>query len=83
MTQLREAAEQAGREPSTVELSLSGYLPTTTEQDVLDAEAAGACRLVVSTSMSHDLDQVQDEMSAFAERFGLTSRSGPLGAGRR
>lgn len=69
--QLREAAEDAGRDPATVELSLSGYLPTTTEQDVADAEAAGATRVVVSTSMSADLSGIHDELSAFAERFGL------------
>jgi probable F420-dependent oxidoreductase len=69
--QLREAAEDAGRDPAAVELSLSGYLPTTTEQDVEDAEASGATRVVVSTSMSADLSAVHDELSAFAERFGL------------
>ena len=62
---------QAGRDPAAIELSLSGYLPTTTEEDVADAESAGAVRLVVSTSMTGDLDQVHDEMSGFAERFGL------------
>jgi hypothetical protein len=31
----------------------------------------GAARLVVSTSMTDDLAQVHDEMSAFAERFAL------------
>jgi len=69
--QVREAAEAAGRNAGAIELSLSGYLPTTTEQEVADARAAGAVRMVVSTSMSGDLGQVRDEMSAFAERFGL------------
>jgi alkanesulfonate monooxygenase SsuD/methylene tetrahydromethanopterin reductase-like flavin-dependent oxidoreductase (luciferase family) len=41
-----------GRDPATIELSLSGYLPTTSEEDVLAAESVGAARLVVSTSMS-------------------------------
>ena len=71
MAQLREAAEGAGRDPSAVELTLSGYLPTTSEKDIDEARSAGATRLVVSTSMSDDLAQIHDEMSAFAERFGL------------
>ncbi|MGO8872620.1 MAG: LLM class F420-dependent oxidoreductase [Acidimicrobiales bacterium] len=83
MAQVRDAAEQAGRDPSAVELSLSGYLPTTTEEEVATAGAAGASRLVVSTSMSDDLGRIADELSAFAERFGLTSPSGPSVAGGR
>lgn len=73
LDQLRRSAEEAGRDPEAVELSLSGYLPTTSEQDVADAESGGATRLVVSTSMTEDIDQVHDEMSAFAQRFGLGS----------
>ena len=71
LDQVREAADAAGRDAEAIELSLSGFLPTTTEQDVADAESAGACRLVVSTSMTGELDQVHDEMSGFADRFGL------------
>ena len=80
MAQLREAAEGAGRDPSAVELTLSGYLPTTSEKDIDEARSAGAARLVVSTSMSDDLAQIHDEMSAFAERFGL--EPGSRGDGR-
>ncbi len=74
MDQLRAAAEGAGRDPDEVELSLSGYLPTTTEQVVSEAEAQGATRLVLSTSMSGDLDTIAAELSGFADRFGLRSR---------
>jgi probable F420-dependent oxidoreductase len=81
LTQLRESAEQAGRDPGTIELSLSGYLPTASEQEVLDAESVGATRLVVSTSMTEDLAQVHDEMSAFAERFGVMQNSDSTGEG--
>ena len=69
--QMRESAERAGRDPDAIELSVSGYLPTTTEEDVVAAEAAGAVRLVASTSMTAEIDAVAEEMSAFAERFGL------------
>jgi probable F420-dependent oxidoreductase len=71
LAQMREAAEAAGRDAEAIELSLSGYLPTLTEEEVAAAEAAGATRLVASTSMSGDLSEIHDELSAFAERFGL------------
>ncbi len=74
LAQMREAAEAAGRDAGAIELSLSGYLPTLTEEEVAAAEAAGATRLVASTSMSGDLAQIHDELSAFAERFGLGQR---------
>jgi hypothetical protein len=41
------------------------------EQDVAGAEVAGAVRLVVSTSMTAEIKAVAEEMSAFADRFGL------------
>jgi probable F420-dependent oxidoreductase len=78
--QLGQAAEEAGRDPGAIELSLSGYLPTTTEEEVDQAAAAGAARLVVSTSMGADLGQIHDEMSAFAERFGLIPGLAAAGA---
>ena len=77
MVQLARAAEEAGRDPTAIELSLSGYLPTTTEWDIDQAEAQGASRLVVSTSMSDDIHQIEDELSAFAERFGLAGPERP------
>ncbi|MGH9079854.1 MAG: LLM class F420-dependent oxidoreductase [Acidimicrobiales bacterium] len=76
IAQMRDAAEQGGRDPLAVELALSGYLPTLTEEDVAAAEAVGAARMVVSTSMSGDLGRIRDELSAFALRFGLGSQAG-------
>ncbi len=81
LAQLGESAEQAGRDPTAIEISLSGYLPTTSDQDVEHARSVGASRLVVSTSMTGDLAQVHDEMSAFAERFDMTVDSPGAGAG--
>ena len=80
MGQLRESAEDAGRDPSSIELTLSGYLPTTSEQDVEGARTAGANRLVLSASMTDDLAQIQDEMSTFAERFSIASGTSGSGA---
>ena len=71
MDQLGQAAEEAGRDPASIELTLSGYLPTTTDKDIDEARSAGATRLVVSTSMSDDLAHIHDEMSSFAEQFAL------------
>ena len=69
--QMRESAVDAGRDPEIIELSVSGYLPTTTEEEVAAAEAAGVDRMLLSTSMSEDLDGLAEEVSAFAARFGL------------
>jgi len=69
--QVARAAEEAGRDPAAIELTLSGYLPTTTEEEVDQAEAQGASRLVLSTSLSADLHQIEDELSGFAQRFAL------------
>jgi probable F420-dependent oxidoreductase len=82
LAQLRESAEDAGRDAGAIELTVSGYLPTTTEQDVAEAESAGAARMVVSTSMTGDLDRVHGELSAFAGRFGLRPDGGPRPASR-
>jgi probable F420-dependent oxidoreductase len=74
--QMQQAAERAGRDPGAIELTLSGYLPALTEEDVEAAAAAGATRMVVSPSMSADLLTVCDEMSEFAERFDLAPVAG-------
>ncbi len=72
--QMRDSAEAAGRDPDAIELSVSGYLPTTTEEEVAAAAAAGIDRMLLSTSMSRDLDGLADEVSAFAERFSPAPR---------
>jgi probable F420-dependent oxidoreductase len=71
VVQMRDAAEQEGRQPDDIEISLSGYLPTTSEDTVAEAVSLGADRLIVSTSIIDDLDKINDEMSVFAERMGL------------
>jgi 2-keto-3-deoxy-6-phosphogluconate aldolase len=72
---MNEAAEESGRDPSALELSLGGALSTTTEESVAEAAKAGAHRLVVSPSQSTELAAVCDEMSAFAERIHLQPMS--------
>ena len=73
LEQVRQSAVDAGRDPEAIEISVSGYLPTTTEDDVAAAEAAGVDRMLLSTSMSEDLDGLAEEVSAFATRFGLAA----------
>jgi hypothetical protein len=41
----------------------------------------GAVRMVLATTVTDDLGAVVDELSTFADRFGVGSRSGAAGAG--
>jgi probable F420-dependent oxidoreductase len=63
---MRESAERAGRDPSTIEVSLAGVLESTGPAEVERAAAQGADRLVLSTR-SAELAEVTDRLSAFAE----------------
>lgn len=65
---LRAAAEESGRDPAAVELSLGGMLGVTDAAAIAAAEAAGATRMVISTAQA-DLAEVTDALSAFAEAF--------------
>ncbi len=71
MQAVRLAAEEAGRDPDAVELTVSGYLPSTTEEEVEAATRAGAVRMVLSTSVTRDLDALEAELTDFAVRFGV------------
>ncbi len=75
-------AEEAGRDPAAIELSLVGLPPDHLGGGRACAESVGATRLVVSTSITPDLAQVRDEMSAFAERFGLSAGAGATAGAR-
>jgi len=68
---VRRAAEEAGRDPESIELTTSGYLPTVTEEEVATAERVGAARMVLSTSATRDLDALSEELTVFAGRFGV------------
>ena len=68
VTQMREAAEQAGRDPDSIELTLGGLLDQLDDDRLAVMEKAGAVRLVMSTRVT-DIDAMCDQMSAFAERF--------------
>jgi len=67
---MRRAAEEAGRDPESIELSLGGVLALKDEA-LADAESLGATRMVLSPKPRPDLEAVKDEMSAFSERMAL------------
>lgn len=71
---MRSSAEEAGRDPDALELTL-GHLVTRIDQGRAERLAAqGADRLVLATSGTTDLAQACDELSACAERLGLRAR---------
>lgn len=65
---VRSEAEQAGRDPDSLELTLGGGLAVFDEAALEQVVAAGADRVILGSGTS-DLSALQDEMSAFAERF--------------
>jgi probable F420-dependent oxidoreductase len=64
--EVREAAEAAGRDPASIELSLGGVLDSVDEQQIATAAAAGACRLILGTR-EPDLAKMKDTMSRVAD----------------
>lgn len=69
---MRRSAEDAGRDPEALELSL-GHLVTRVDADRAGKLAAlGADRLVLDAGPVRDLQQARDELSACADRLGLS-----------
>lgn len=69
---MREEADRADRDPDALELSL-GHLVTRIDAGKAERLAAqGATRVVLAASAQADLEQAKDELSACAERLGLT-----------
>ncbi|MCW2786987.1 MAG: class F420-dependent oxidoreductase [Marmoricola sp.] len=65
------SAEEAGRDPGSLELSL-GHLVTRIDRSRADRLAeVGATRVVLAMSDTQDLSHACDELSACAERLGL------------
>jgi hypothetical protein len=69
----RAAAVEAGRDPAALECTRWGSIDMSAEKVGALAEQ-GVTRLVVSAS-STDPQQQREELSAFAERFGLGVRA--------
>ncbi|GGO72845.1 LLM class F420-dependent oxidoreductase [Nonomuraea cavernae] len=70
--EMRAAADQAGRDPLALELTL-GHLVSRITPEKADALAAlGADRILLSGTPTADLAAAMDELSACAARLGLT-----------
>ncbi|MDF1604659.1 LLM class F420-dependent oxidoreductase [Nocardioides sp. YIM 152315] len=69
---MREEADRAGRDPDDLELSLGHLVPRIDAGRAERLAAQGATRVVLAASPHADLDQAKDELSACAERLGLT-----------
>jgi len=69
--QLHRAAEAAGRDPRSIELTLTGVSTTTTPETLAELDEMGVDRLVV-TCLQKDLAAAQEEMAQVAQTVGLT-----------
>jgi len=81
LAEMRRAAEEASRDPATVELTLGHAVTKIDPERSARLEAAGASRIVLAGSGSPDLQQQCDELSACAERLGLLRAPADSGAG--
>ncbi len=73
LAEMRRSARDAGRDPAAIEITLSaGLLPQVDAAMVERLRAQGAQRVILA-SAEPDLDALRDQMSAFAERVGLTA----------
>ncbi len=71
VTEMRDAAQEAGRDPGALELSL-GHLVTKVDAERAGRLAeAGAGRLVLAMPPVTDLEEAKDALSACAQRLGL------------
>jgi probable F420-dependent oxidoreductase len=68
LDQMRAAADAAGRDPDSIELTLGGLLDQLDDDRLATAQKMGAVRLVLSTRVT-DIEAMCDQMSAFAEQF--------------
>jgi probable F420-dependent oxidoreductase len=69
---MRDEASSVGRDPDQLELTLGHLVPAVTVEKAERLEALGAVRLVLAASPLPDLAAAQDELSACAERLGLS-----------
>ncbi|MFD0899693.1 LLM class F420-dependent oxidoreductase [Actinomadura sediminis] len=69
---MREEAERTGRDPDALQLTLGHSLAKVTPEKAQRLADQGADRLVLSPVPTGDLDEARDELSACAERLGLS-----------
>lgn len=71
---MRSEAEDAGRDPDALELTLGHGVSAITEEKAASLAARGATRVLLRPTPTTDLAAVKDELSACAERLGLGAR---------
>jgi probable F420-dependent oxidoreductase len=69
---MRVTAERAGRDPGLLEITLSHHAGRISRSRAADLAGLGAHRVLLSPTPTPDLDRVKDEISACAERLGIT-----------
>ena len=69
---MREEASACGRDPEALELTLGHLVPAVTTEKAERLASLGADRIVLASSPLSDLAAAKDEVSACAERLGLT-----------
>lgn len=69
---MRKEAESSGRDPDALELTLGHMVSAITPERAEKLAARGASRIVLQPSPTGDLAQAKDELSACAERLGLS-----------
>ncbi len=70
---MREEAEKADRDPDRLELTLGHAVGRITPDKAARLAEIGADRVLLTPTPSRDLAQVKDELSACAQRLGLTA----------
>jgi probable F420-dependent oxidoreductase len=68
---MHRAAEDAGRDPAALQLSLGHLVGRVDQERAGKLAALGAHRVVLDPSPLDDLEQAKDELSACAQRLGL------------
>lgn len=68
---MHEEAKRAGRDPSTLELTLGHQVSRITPEKAASLAARGASRLTLHPEPTGDLARAKDELSACADRLGL------------
>ncbi|WP_262402045.1 hypothetical protein [Actinomadura sp. CNU-125] len=69
---MRDEAERAGRDPGVLQVTLGHTLAKVTPEKAEKLAAQGADRLVLRATATQDLDEAKAELSACAERLGLS-----------
>jgi len=73
LDQVREAAERAGRDADSIDITLRASMDEIDAERVEQLHAEGTTRLVVNGSTTSDIAVAIDELTAFAERMELSA----------